>query len=56
MNYSEQLKQKCDSLALLIKVGFAPKGEEYYKKLWADFAHDPKLKAKRIRALEQLRR
>lgn len=56
MDYSEMLKAKCDSLALLIKVGFAPKGEEYYRKLWADFARDPKLKAKRLRALEQLRR
>lgn len=56
MSESESLKMKCDSLALLIRIGFAPKGEEYYKKLWADFARDPKLKAKRLRALEQIRR
>lgn len=53
---NQELKQKCDNLALLIKTGFAPKGQAYYDRLWADFARDARIKARSLRALEKLRR
>lgn len=52
---NQELKQKCDNLAFLIKTGFEPKGQAYYNRLWADFARGARIKARRERALEKMR-